>query len=107
MKKSNRIDPSLYSFFWDCDPEHLDTIKHSDFIMYRIMERGTYDAMCWLKKTYTDHQRYLFLERKGYRVLPFRELNYWLLISGADTNRRKELIEKARIHNNVWQRFSH
>jgi len=69
MESPNIMDPFLYSFFWDCDPKTIDIVKHSDFIMHRIMERGTYDAMRWLQQTYTDSQRCLFLEKKGYRLL--------------------------------------
>ncbi|KPA12794.1 hypothetical protein MHK_006965 [Candidatus Magnetomorum sp. HK-1] len=104
MKKLRPISPFLYSFFWDCDPEKIDVVAHSSFIMHRIMERGTYAAMRWLQQTYTDDQRCSFLEQKGYRVLPLRELNYWLLMSGVKDKRREILLDKSRKQNNVWQK---
>ena len=108
MKNSKPINSFFYSLFWDCDPEKIDIIEHSNFIMHRIMERGTYAAMRWLQQTYTDEQRCLFIEEKGYRVLPLRELNYWLMMSGVPEKRKKILLDKSRKQNNVWQkRYSH
>ena len=74
------IPDFLRRFFWEYDPRKLEVERHADVIMGRIMERGDWDAMCWLRQTYPMERLRRFLEMRGQRILPPRELNYWALI---------------------------
>ena len=67
-EKTNRIPAFLYPLFWEHNPEEIDILRHSDSIMARIMERGTWEAMRWLRKTYEVPQIVLFLERRGRQI---------------------------------------
>lgn len=101
------IPEFLHPLFWDYRVGQMDVRKHADAIMDRIMERGTWDAMCWLRKVYDSDQIVSYLKRRGKRVLPPREMNYWALVSGVPKDQRAAWMEEARKPLNVWKdRFS-
>ncbi|MEI8256145.1 MAG: hypothetical protein WCJ30_10790 [Deltaproteobacteria bacterium] len=68
--------------FWDVDPASVDLESHADYVMERIMTRGTLDAMRWLRATYSVERLADFLTRKGARLAP-RDRAYWCLIAGV------------------------
>jgi hypothetical protein len=115
MKKSRRksrgnseLPEFVVSLFQEYKPGSLDIDAHADLIVERIMERGSFASMGWLKKTYPRQQLVSFLERRGKRVLPARELNYWALVCGVPAAERREWVEKARERTDVWSaRTSH
>ena len=71
-QKTTGIPEFLHPLFWEYNPEEIDIMRHSDSIMARIMERGAWDAMRWLRKTYKTAEITSFLERRGRRILPLR-----------------------------------
>jgi hypothetical protein len=70
--------------FWDVDPRSVDLARHRDYVMERVMSRGGWTAMRWLRQAYSKAQMADFLLRKGARRLAPRELAYWSLIAGVD-----------------------
>ncbi len=68
--------------FWDVDPATVDLDSHADYVMERIMSRGTFDAMRWLRVTYDTERLADFLTRKAARLAP-RDRAYWCLIAGV------------------------
>ena len=68
---------------WDTDPDGVDLDRHADYVMERIMSRGTLDAMHWLRRTYSVERMADFLRRKGQRLSP-RDRAYWCLVAGVD-----------------------
>lgn len=97
------IPEFLHRFFWEYDPEEIDIHKHSDLIINRIMERGTWKAMFWLRSTYSQKMLSDFLYRRGSKILPFRELNYWALICDVPEETRQSWIRSRRQNQDVWQ----
>jgi len=93
----------LQPFFWEYAHEDIDIMRHAATIMARIMERGSWEAMVWLKKTYSREQIVNFLINKGKDSLPPRELNYWLLISGVPPEDRRKLVDSAKANYAVWR----
>jgi len=75
------LPPSLYSLFWDVDPVTIRLPEHADYVIERVMKRGTWDAMCWLRRSFTLAELADFLSRKGERLAP-RERAYWCLVTG-------------------------
>ncbi len=67
--------------FWDVAPGSVDPHAHADYVMERVMCRGTLEAMHWLRSAYTTDEIADFLERKGQRLTP-RDRAYWRLIAG-------------------------
>jgi hypothetical protein len=76
------VPESLYSLFWDIDPPTIRLPEHADYVIERVMKRGTWDAMCWLRRCFTVAELADFLSRKGQRLAP-RELAYWSLVTGS------------------------
>jgi hypothetical protein len=66
---------------WDVDPESIDPAGDRDYVMERVMSRGTWEAMRWLRATYTVHEMADFLRRRGTRLSP-RDRAYWSSIAG-------------------------
>ncbi|MEO8876775.1 MAG: hypothetical protein ABI461_14375, partial [Polyangiaceae bacterium] len=67
--------------FWEIDDGAIDLEKHRDYVVERVMTRGGWDAMCWLRDVYPVPLLADFLRRKGGRLAP-RERAYWSLITG-------------------------
>jgi hypothetical protein len=74
---------SVRMLFWDVDPDGVRLDEHSDYVLERVMSRGRWDAMCWLRRTYDMAVVADFLERKGKLLAP-RERAYWSLIASVD-----------------------
>ena len=98
----SQLPSGLYRFFWEYDRQSLDIRKHCELIMARIMARGDRQAMVWLRKVYSEEKIRNFLFKKGWKVLPPRELNYWALVSGVSERQRRELLQKAKDTDSVW-----
>jgi hypothetical protein len=102
-KKEGSLPEFLFHFFWEYDPITIDVDKHSSLIMGRIMERGSWAAMSWLRETYSKDQLVAFLENKGIRSLPPRELNYWALICDMSFRKRQDWLKETRQKTDVWR----
>jgi len=68
--------------FWDIDVGTLDLDRHRDYVLERVMARGNWTAMKWLRAQYPEDQIAGFLQRRGSH-LPPRERAYWSLVSNA------------------------
>jgi hypothetical protein len=77
------LPPDVARLFWEVDPEQIDLRRHLDYVMERVMSRGGWVAMRWLRETYPPEEMGDFLLRKGARLAP-RELAYWSLIAGLE-----------------------
>ncbi len=76
------IPPAFHPLFWDVDPAGISLPAHNDYVLERLMQRGGWDAMKWLRAHFEPEVLRDFLARKGQR-LPPRERAYWALVSGA------------------------
>ena len=103
MSRNKQTIPEfLIPFFWDYDEKTVEINRHAYLIMARIMERGSWEAMVWLRKVYADEELTAFLQKKGTRILPARELNYWALICGIPAETRRQWVKKAKERKSVW-----
>jgi hypothetical protein len=73
--------PEVKRLLWDVDPDALDPVAHRDFVIERVMSRGTLVAMRWLRQVYEPAVLAGFLERRGERLSP-RDRAYWRLVCG-------------------------
>ncbi|MBI3204294.1 MAG: hypothetical protein HYZ29_22345 [Myxococcales bacterium] len=67
--------------FWEVLPDDVDLDRHSDYVLERVMTRGGWEAMRWLRSTYSREAIAEFLRKKGGRLTP-RDRAYWSLIAG-------------------------
>ena len=76
------VPADVRRLFWDVDPDTVDLERHRDYVIERVMLRGGWEPMRWLRATYSCDLLRDFLERKGTRIPP-RERAYWSLVSGG------------------------
>jgi len=82
MSDTPRFPDDVSRLFWDVDPASIDLDQHRDYVLERVMTRGPWAAMKWLRATYSRDTLVDFLQRRGDR-LPPRDLAYWSLVSGV------------------------
>lgn len=78
-----RFPDSVKRLFWDVDPVTLDLDASSHYVMGRVMARGSWEAMKWLRARYSQLDLRTFVEHHGRKQLAPRELAYWALITEA------------------------
>ncbi len=66
---------------WDVDPDAIDLVAHRDFVIERVMSRGSLAAMRWLRTAFDREALADFLLRKAHRLSP-RDRAYWRLVCG-------------------------
>jgi len=78
------IPPGLHRLFWDCRPESLDIQAQAPFILERILEYGSLDAVRWVLETYGAERLKGFLRDRGVRTLSRKTLSFWTLLLGLE-----------------------
>ena len=108
MESKSSIPEFLSQFFWEYNSRDISIERHADLIIGRIMGRGNWASMAWLKKTFSKEILLNFLEKKGKKILSPRELNYWAFVVGVPAEKRKQWLENLKEEPYAWRtRFSH
>ena len=77
---SASLPDELRPLFWDCDFEHLQWQKNSDFITDRILTSGEWNALQWLRAKIGDASlREWLTSHQGGGLSPER-LRFWELV---------------------------
>ena len=84
---SEPIPAAVARLLWDTGEAQIDLERDRDLIFERVMSRGTWDAMTWLRRRYEQAVLAEFVRRRGPRVLPPRDLAYWALVTGVELAR--------------------
>ena len=72
-----QLPDSLAAFFWDCDFVSLSWQDHRDFMIRRILQSGSWDAITWLRAEVGDLELSHWIEgRRGAGLSP-RQLRFW------------------------------
>jgi hypothetical protein len=78
------VAPALPDFvarlLWDVDLATIDARRDAALIFERVMSRGTWDAMKWLRATYPRSALADFVCGEGGRRLSPRDRAYWALV---------------------------
>lgn len=69
---------------WDVDVSAIDPRRDRGLIFERVMSRGSWEAMKWLRATYAVDELADFVRREGRRKLTPRDLAYWALVCDVD-----------------------
>ncbi len=80
---SDDLPNAVKKLFWEVDPSAVDIVKHCYYVLERVITRGGWDAMKWLRRTYDLETIGSFLLRKGSRLYP-RDVAYWALITNTE-----------------------
>jgi Family of unknown function (DUF6922) len=72
------IPPQFRPFFWDIDIEKLDPHANTSFVIGRILEHGTDEAVSWMKSTFSKMEIMGVIRED--RCLSPKSATYWALI---------------------------
>lgn len=78
------LPPFLVRLLWDVDPAKVDLERDKRLVFERVMSRGTWEAMRWLRATYTEAELADFVRKEGLRRLTPRDRAYWALVCGVE-----------------------
>jgi len=70
----------LGNLFWEYDFADLDRQEDHDLIVGRILTRGSWDAVRWLRREEGEEAIRGWIERTHGRPLDRRRLRYWQLV---------------------------
>jgi hypothetical protein len=82
------------------DPQVLDRLGR--IVVERVMERGGWESMRWLLRVCQKSELREFLEHRGRRVLPPRELRFWSWATGVPEPIAKSWVLQARERAEKW-----
>lgn len=82
--RAEQIPDAVARLLWDLDVATVDPDLHRAVIFERVMSRGTWEAMCWLRGRYTREQIGAYVLGEGARRVPPRDLAYWALVAGVE-----------------------
>jgi hypothetical protein len=74
------IPEAVARLLWDVDLAAFDADRDRALVFERVMSRGTWEAMKWLRQRYPVAALADFVRTRGPRVLSPRDLAYWALI---------------------------
>lgn len=72
-----KVPKKFYRFFWEIHVEELDTEESPIYIMKRILDHGTLEAVQWLRKTYGDDKIRELVSGARRRGLSKKTINFW------------------------------
>jgi hypothetical protein len=98
------IPDEIRDLLWEYDLEGLDSDANlEDAVIERVMQRGRWNQMRWLLRHMGRQRLRLFLEDRGHRRLPPRELRFWALLSGVPEETRNDWVHLARTREREWR----
>ena len=71
------LPKSSQKYFWDVNPEKLDSKQHQSFIVERLLEQGDLESLTWINQMYpsseirtiANHSRRLSPKTKNFCTL--------------------------------------
>jgi hypothetical protein len=75
---------ALHWLFWDVEIAQLDVEAHSDYILGRVLERGTLDDVTWALRTYGEDRIRDFFRAQPRPELTPRTLAFWRALLRED-----------------------
>ena len=80
MSATRILPKKLRTFFWDYPFARLSITKDRDLIIRRLLSRGLWDAVCWVRRQIGDQTlREWLIAHKGRGLTP-RQLRFWGVI---------------------------
>lgn len=70
----------LRALFWDHDFAALDWRRDREFVIGRVLETGSWDAIRWLRREAGDQSLRDWILRHSGRSLSSEQLRFWQLI---------------------------
>ena len=80
MTDSYELPESLYIFFQELNPAHLDLVRDSEIIIERTLRFGNRAELRWLFAHYGRQRIASWVSDMGIYRLPKRHLSFWCLL---------------------------
>ena len=72
------IPEHLRPFFWEVDADNLNPHEHGAYVIGRILEQGTDEAVSWMRANFSEEQIKKVI-REDHRLSP-KSATYWALM---------------------------
>jgi hypothetical protein len=83
---NDALPDEVARLLWDVDARTIDLDRDRALVFERVMTRGTWTAMRWLRSRYSDLALRSFVESRGAEVLSPRDCAYWSVVCGLDSH---------------------
>lgn len=101
MKNLNKLPEKLRPLFWDTDFETLDSHNKSHYIINRIFDKGTIDAVKWARKTYDEDT--IKFSLMNLRDFSLKSATFWATIYDIPFNQMTCLQEPyLKTRQQLW-----
>jgi hypothetical protein len=98
------IPDSIRALLWEYDvPKGPAGPEWDRAIVERVMSRGRLDDMRWLVATFDRPALTAYLQARGARVLPPRELRFWSTWCGVPSLQANAWVRSARARETAWR----
>lgn len=95
---------NVQGLLWEYDLDGVEALSElPDAVVERVMTRGGWAEMGWLIRELGAEQLLSFLERRGARVLPPRDVAFWGLACSAPEAFVRDWINDARSRQEEWR----
>lgn len=74
------LPASVRVLLWDCEAAELSWERHGDFLAERVLSRGDWDAICWLRQRAGNQRLRELISHSRGRFLTRRQLRFWELV---------------------------
>jgi hypothetical protein len=102
LTQPNKLPDFLQPYFWDCDFLVLSWGEQRDFIVRRLLQSGSWQALTWLRAELGDAELRRWIEdRRGAGLSP-RQLRFWAAILGLPQARVTRWVYTAA--GQPWER---
>jgi hypothetical protein len=98
------IPATIQALLWEYSPEEIPSgEKWQSAIIERVMQRGCWEDMLWLLRSFDRERLRRFLERRGKRALAPRELRFWARICDVPEAEQNTWVREARSRERAWR----
>ena len=80
QRSRSKLPEQLRALFWEYDFDDLSWEDDSDLIVARVLERGTWSDVLWLRRTLGDVALLGWITKRQGRGLSARDLRFWEVV---------------------------
>ncbi len=96
-----RLPQALLGLFWDVNPRQVHLRRHRAFAVGRVLSRGTWAQISWLREHLGDGAiRDVLVETRA-RDLTRRQVRFWQVLPDLDENTVAAWL--ARPSRRLWE----
>ncbi len=96
-----KIPEEWRQYFWEVELDEVSLEEHADYVIGRILEHGTFEAVRQIRRYYGDKRLVEFLKSSHSRVLSNQTLRFWEVVLDLSPE-ECEKISSLRSKNPLW-----